>query len=129
MRSERRAGPRAVERAPRVQVGTSEQWFSFVRDAFDMLYKEGARAPKMMSVGLHMRLIDISTNGLQLYAPVPNPTSAYVRIPFEVPFDGIVEVVMADVTGMSTFELLSGEARGGRHELLLDATARSFADI
>ena len=38
-------------------VGTSEQWFSFVRDAFDMLYREGASQPKMMSVGLHMRLI------------------------------------------------------------------------
>jgi allantoinase len=38
-------------------VGTSDQWFSFVRDAFDVLYKEGARTPKMMSVGLHMRLI------------------------------------------------------------------------
>lgn len=38
-------------------VGTSEQWFSFVRDAFDMLYREGTRQPKMMSVGLHMRLI------------------------------------------------------------------------
>jgi peptidoglycan/xylan/chitin deacetylase (PgdA/CDA1 family) len=37
--------------------GTSEQWFSFVRDAFDMLLREGARHPKMMSVGLHMRLI------------------------------------------------------------------------
>ena len=38
-------------------VGTSDQWFSFVRDAFDMLYKEGKTQPKMMSVGLHMRLI------------------------------------------------------------------------
>jgi peptidoglycan/xylan/chitin deacetylase (PgdA/CDA1 family) len=38
-------------------VGTSEDWFSFVRDAFDMLYAEGAERPKMMSVGLHMRLI------------------------------------------------------------------------
>jgi allantoinase len=38
-------------------VGTSEAWFSFVRDALDMLYREGASAPKMMSVGLHMRLI------------------------------------------------------------------------
>jgi peptidoglycan/xylan/chitin deacetylase (PgdA/CDA1 family) len=37
--------------------GTSEQWFSFVKDAFDMLLREGARHPKMMSVGLHMRLI------------------------------------------------------------------------
>lgn len=39
------------------QAGTGEQWFSFVRDAFDMLYAEGATQPKMMSVGLHMRLI------------------------------------------------------------------------
>jgi len=38
-------------------VGTSDQWFSFVRDAFDMLYAEGATRPRMMSVGLHMRLI------------------------------------------------------------------------
>lgn len=38
-------------------IGTSDQWFSFVRDAFDMLYEEGAKHPKMMSVGLHMRLI------------------------------------------------------------------------
>lgn len=38
-------------------VGTSDQWFSFIRDAFDMLYQEGATQPKMMSIGLHMRLI------------------------------------------------------------------------
>ncbi len=38
-------------------VGNSDQWFSFVRDGFDMLYREGASQPKMMSVGLHMRLI------------------------------------------------------------------------
>lgn len=38
-------------------VGTSEQWFQFIRDGFDMLYREGASQPKMMSVGLHMRLI------------------------------------------------------------------------
>ena len=37
--------------------GTADDWFAFVRDGFDMLYKEGARHPKMMSVGLHMRLI------------------------------------------------------------------------
>lgn len=37
--------------------GTSDEWFSFIRDGFDMLYKEGAKQPKMMSVGLHMRLI------------------------------------------------------------------------
>lgn len=38
-------------------VGTADDWFSFVRDGFDMLYREGATQPKMMSVGLHMRLI------------------------------------------------------------------------
>ena len=37
--------------------GTSDDWFAFIRDGFDMLYKEGAKQPKMMSVGLHMRLI------------------------------------------------------------------------
>ena len=38
--------------------GTSDQWASFICDAFDMLYDEGRRGqPKMMSVGLHMRLI------------------------------------------------------------------------
>ena len=35
----------------------SDQWFGLVRDAFDVLYKEGASHPKMMSVGLHQRLI------------------------------------------------------------------------
>lgn len=35
----------------------SDQWFGLVRDAFDVLYKEGASQPKMMSVGLHQRLI------------------------------------------------------------------------
>ena len=35
----------------------ADQWFGLVRDAFDVLCHEGARAPKMMSVGLHMRLI------------------------------------------------------------------------
>jgi allantoinase len=38
-------------------LGNADQWFAFVRDAFDMLYREGARQPKMMSVGLHQRLI------------------------------------------------------------------------
>jgi peptidoglycan/xylan/chitin deacetylase (PgdA/CDA1 family) len=37
--------------------GTADEWFHFVRDGFDMLYQEGAKTPKMMSVGLHMRLI------------------------------------------------------------------------
>ena len=37
--------------------GTSDEWFSFLKDSFDMLYQEGASTPKMMSVGLHMRLV------------------------------------------------------------------------
>lgn len=38
-------------------MGTSDAWFSFIRDAFDILYEEGKTQPKMMSVGLHPRLI------------------------------------------------------------------------
>lgn len=36
--------------------GDGEQFFAYLRDAFDVLYREGAAAPKMMSVGLHCRL-------------------------------------------------------------------------
>ncbi|MDO5641304.1 MAG: allantoinase PuuE [Paracoccus sp. (in: a-proteobacteria)] len=37
---------------------TGEQFFQYLRDSFDMLYAEGqAGAPRMMSVGLHCRLI------------------------------------------------------------------------
>jgi putative urate catabolism protein len=36
---------------------TSEQFFVYLRDAFDVLYAEGADAPKMMSVGMHCRLL------------------------------------------------------------------------
>jgi allantoinase len=35
----------------------AEDFFVYLRDAFDWLYAEGAQAPKMMSVGLHCRLI------------------------------------------------------------------------
>jgi putative urate catabolism protein len=34
-----------------------EEFFRYLRDAFDVLYEEGARQPKMMSVGLHCRLV------------------------------------------------------------------------
>jgi len=34
-----------------------EDFFCYARDAFDALYAEGHQAPKMMSVGLHARLI------------------------------------------------------------------------
>ena len=35
---------------------TGEQFFSYLKDAFDVLYAEGEDRPKMMSVGLHCRL-------------------------------------------------------------------------
>jgi putative urate catabolism protein len=35
----------------------SDEFFAYLRDAFDILYAEGASAPKMMSVGLHCRLV------------------------------------------------------------------------
>ena len=38
-------------------IGTGNQWFEFMRDTFDMLYREGETQPKMMSIGLHMRLM------------------------------------------------------------------------
>ena len=36
---------------------TSTDFFAYARDAFDALYREGAFAPKMLSVGLHARII------------------------------------------------------------------------
>ncbi len=36
---------------------SSADYFEFHKDGFDMLYEEGKTQPKMMSVGLHMRLI------------------------------------------------------------------------
>ncbi len=35
---------------------TSDQFFAYLKDSFDVLYEEGAVLPKMMSVGLHCRL-------------------------------------------------------------------------
>ncbi len=35
---------------------SGEQFFAYLRDAFDVLYHEGDSQPKMMSVGLHCRL-------------------------------------------------------------------------
>jgi putative urate catabolism protein len=35
---------------------TGEQFYTYLRDTFDVFYAEGATAPKMMSVGLHCRL-------------------------------------------------------------------------
>jgi putative urate catabolism protein len=36
---------------------SGEQFFAYLRDTFDTLYAEGASAPKMMSVGLHCRVV------------------------------------------------------------------------
>jgi len=41
----------------RGKFATGDDFFTFCRDAFDMLYAEGRTQPKMMSVGLHMRMI------------------------------------------------------------------------
>ncbi len=38
-------------------LGTGEDFFMALKEGFDMLYEEGRTAPKMMSVGLHMRLV------------------------------------------------------------------------
>ena len=37
-------------------LNTGEQFFSYLKDAFDVLYAEGEETPKMMSVGLHCRI-------------------------------------------------------------------------
>jgi len=34
-----------------------DQFFNYLRDAFDVLYREGADTPRMMSIGLHCRII------------------------------------------------------------------------
>ena len=36
---------------------SGDQFFAYLRDAFDVLYREGEESPKMMSVGLHCRLV------------------------------------------------------------------------
>lgn len=37
--------------------GNGEQFEAYLRDAFDVLYAEGADTPRMMSIGLHGRLV------------------------------------------------------------------------
>jgi len=36
---------------------SGDQFFTYLKDSFDILYAEGETAPKMMSVGLHCRLV------------------------------------------------------------------------
>ncbi len=38
-------------------LNTGEQFYAYLKDAFDVLYAEGAEKPKMMSVGLHCRIV------------------------------------------------------------------------
>ena len=35
---------------------SGQQFFTYLKDAFDELYEEGARAPKMLNIGLHCRI-------------------------------------------------------------------------
>ncbi|MDJ0683188.1 MAG: allantoinase PuuE [Alphaproteobacteria bacterium] len=36
---------------------SGDQFFAYLKDSFDVLYEEGAETPRMMSVGLHCRLV------------------------------------------------------------------------
>jgi peptidoglycan/xylan/chitin deacetylase (PgdA/CDA1 family) len=36
---------------------TGDQFYAYLRDSFDTLYAEGETAPRMMSIGLHCRLV------------------------------------------------------------------------
>ena len=36
---------------------SGEQFFTYLRDAFDVLYEEGAQQPKLLNIGLHGRVI------------------------------------------------------------------------
>jgi allantoinase len=38
-------------------LNTGEQFYAYLKDAFDVLYAEGETAPKMLSVGLHCRIV------------------------------------------------------------------------
>lgn len=37
--------------------GTGEEFFTYLRESFDVLYEEGRVAPRMMNVGMHLRLL------------------------------------------------------------------------
>ncbi|MBR1123136.1 allantoinase PuuE [Bradyrhizobium lablabi] len=41
----------------RGSIATANEYFEMLRDSFDMLYHEGEVAPRMMSVGLHLRIV------------------------------------------------------------------------
>ena len=37
--------------------GGGDEFFTYLKDSFDVLYAEGATTPKMMSIGLHCRVV------------------------------------------------------------------------
>ena len=37
--------------------GGGEEFFQYLKDSFDVLYAEGETSPKMMSIGLHCRVV------------------------------------------------------------------------
>ncbi len=37
--------------------GGGDEFFTYLKDSFDVLYEEGKTSPKMMSVGLHCRVV------------------------------------------------------------------------
>jgi peptidoglycan/xylan/chitin deacetylase (PgdA/CDA1 family) len=37
--------------------GGGDQFFTYLKDSFDVLYAEGETSPKMMSIGLHCRVV------------------------------------------------------------------------
>jgi len=46
---------------------SGEQFFCYLRDAFDVLYAEGEATPKMLSIGLHCRIIAFDTRSGRLF--------------------------------------------------------------
>ncbi len=42
--------------SPMHRFATSEEFYAYLKDTFDVLYKESLKSPKMMSVGLHVRI-------------------------------------------------------------------------
>ena len=42
---------------PATNLATGEDFFTILREAFDFLYEEGRVTPKMMNVGMHMRIL------------------------------------------------------------------------